>query len=201
VRCLNKSWLLLQTSNCKWAAALGISVILVYCCNLSGGVALIVWFTANGMCVKNNTIMYVVRTSKNRVISSGDLYLRTCRSGFPIATVLFSYSQGHAESGSIASPVLSKGRQLGAELTFHQSIIGNFMVWSSWNKFIAAIHAPTTFRILFYVLCYHFLGQNCCRTETNILVKNFVFFANLYFPQCLYWPLPYHWFGCYLCFT
>jgi len=26
------------------------------CCNLSGGVALIVWFTTNGMCVKNNTI-------------------------------------------------------------------------------------------------------------------------------------------------
>jgi len=47
------------------------------------------------MCVKNNTIMYVARTSNNRVISSGDLYccllprceaLRTCRSGFPIAT-------------------------------------------------------------------------------------------------------------------
>ena len=28
----------------------------VYCCNLSGGVALIVWFTTNGMCVKNKTI-------------------------------------------------------------------------------------------------------------------------------------------------
>jgi len=27
-----------------------------YCCNLSGGVALIVWFTTNGMRVKNNTI-------------------------------------------------------------------------------------------------------------------------------------------------
>jgi len=64
-----------------------------YCCNLSGGV---VWFTTNGMCVKNNTIMYVARTSNNRVISSGDLYccllprceaLRTCHSGFPIATL------------------------------------------------------------------------------------------------------------------
>ena len=28
----------------------------LYCCNLSGGVALIVWFTTNGLCVKNNTI-------------------------------------------------------------------------------------------------------------------------------------------------
>jgi len=26
------------------------------CCNLSGDVALNVWFTTNGMCVKNNTI-------------------------------------------------------------------------------------------------------------------------------------------------
>jgi len=41
--------------------------------------------------------MYVARTSNNRVISSGDLYccllprckaLRTCRSGFPIATTV-----------------------------------------------------------------------------------------------------------------
>jgi len=27
-----------------------------YCCNISGGVALNVWFTTNGMCVKKNTI-------------------------------------------------------------------------------------------------------------------------------------------------
>jgi len=27
-----------------------------YCCNLSGGVALIVWFTTNGMCEKNKNI-------------------------------------------------------------------------------------------------------------------------------------------------
>ena len=65
------------------------------CCNLSGGVALIVWFTTNGICVKNNTIMYAVRTTNNRVILSGDLYccllpqceaLRIWRSGFLIAT-------------------------------------------------------------------------------------------------------------------
>ena len=45
--------------------------------------------------------MYVARTSNNRVISSGDLYccllprcesLRTCRSGFPIATKLTSHN-------------------------------------------------------------------------------------------------------------
>ena len=37
-----------------------------YCCNLSGGVALIVWFTTNGMCVKNNTIVYVARASSSK---------------------------------------------------------------------------------------------------------------------------------------
>jgi len=35
-----------------------VDVIEYYCCNLSGGFALIVWFTTNGMCVKNNTIIY-----------------------------------------------------------------------------------------------------------------------------------------------
>jgi len=66
------------------------------CCNLSGGVALIVWFTTNGMCVKNNTIIYVARASNSKRDCEHDLYccmlprceaLRTCRSGFPIATV------------------------------------------------------------------------------------------------------------------
>ena len=36
------------------------------CCNLSGGVALIVWFTTNGMCVKNSTIVYVVQASNSK---------------------------------------------------------------------------------------------------------------------------------------
>jgi len=58
--------------------------------NLSVGVALNVRFTTNGMCTKNNTHIYVARTSNNRVISSGDLYccllpqceaLRTCPVG------------------------------------------------------------------------------------------------------------------------
>jgi len=54
-------------------------------------------FTTSGMCAKNNTHMYVARTSNNRVISSGDLYfclqpqceaLRTWHSGFPIAAIV-----------------------------------------------------------------------------------------------------------------
>jgi len=51
------------------------------------------------MCTRNNAHIYVARTSNNRVISSGDLYccllqqweaLRTCRSCFPIRTILSS---------------------------------------------------------------------------------------------------------------
>jgi len=38
------------------------------CCNLSGGVALIVWFSTNGMCGKNNTIC--VARASNREIAS-----------------------------------------------------------------------------------------------------------------------------------
>jgi len=65
------------------------------CCNLSVGVALIVWFTTNGTCVKNNIIIYVARASNSRRDCEHDLYccllprceaLCTCRSGFPIAT-------------------------------------------------------------------------------------------------------------------
>ena len=65
------------------------------CCNLSGGVALIMWFTTDGMCVKNSTIIYVARASNNMRDCDHDLYccllpqceaLRTCRSGFPIVT-------------------------------------------------------------------------------------------------------------------
>jgi len=37
-----------------------------YCGNLSGGVALVVWFTMNGMCLKNNTIIYVARASNSK---------------------------------------------------------------------------------------------------------------------------------------
>ena len=36
------------------------------CCNLSDGVALIMWFTTNGMCVKNKTIIYVARASNSK---------------------------------------------------------------------------------------------------------------------------------------
>ena len=65
------------------------------CCNLSGGVALIVWFITNGMCVKNNAIIYVARASNSKRDCEHDLYccllprceaLHAYRSVFPIAT-------------------------------------------------------------------------------------------------------------------
>ena len=43
------------------------------CCNLSGSVALIVCFTMNGMCVKNNTQIYVELTSNDRLIAAWNL--------------------------------------------------------------------------------------------------------------------------------
>jgi len=76
-----------------------------YCCkqrshwryhfNLSVGVVLNMGFATNGMCAKNGAHIYVTRISNNRVITAHDLCycslpqcepLRTCRSGFPIAT-------------------------------------------------------------------------------------------------------------------
>jgi len=66
------------------------------CCSLSGGVALIVWFTTNGMCAKNKNIYVWREQAIIREIAMHDLYccllpqceaLRTFYSGFPIATV------------------------------------------------------------------------------------------------------------------
>jgi len=47
----------------------------LYCYNLSIGIALNVWFIMNGMCVKNNTQIYVAWTSNNRVIAACELLL------------------------------------------------------------------------------------------------------------------------------
>ena len=43
------------------------------CCNLSVSIVLNVQFTTNGMCVKNHTHVYVVRTSWNRMSTMWDL--------------------------------------------------------------------------------------------------------------------------------
>jgi len=103
-------------------------------------------------------------------------------------------------SGGIASPVFSKGKQRG-ELTFHHSIIGNFMDNKIWLKQIYCSYSRThNIQNGFYTPCYYFWGQHFYWTETNILVKTFLFFISLHFPQYLYWPQPYRCFGCYLCF-
>ena len=59
------------------------------------------------MVPEEQKFMYVAQTSNNRVFSSGDLYccllprceaLRTCRSGFPIATQLSFFSQARSNT-------------------------------------------------------------------------------------------------------
>ena len=45
------------------------------CCNFCGSVALIVWFTRNGMCVKTNTIVYVARASNSKRLRAWSLLL------------------------------------------------------------------------------------------------------------------------------
>jgi len=81
----------------NWRALMHLLLCPCWCCNLSAGVTLHVRFTANGMCAKNNIHINVVRTSNNRVTSSGDLCccllpqceaLRTCRTSFPIASLV-----------------------------------------------------------------------------------------------------------------
>jgi len=47
------------------------------CCNLSVSVVLNVRFTTNGMCMKNNTHIFVVRTGRNRMSTTCDLYPAT----------------------------------------------------------------------------------------------------------------------------
>jgi len=60
----------------------------------------------------------------------------------------------------------------GAEVPFHNSIIGKFIVYSrsTCNKFVAAIRAPRKFRKVFWHFCHYFWSQHCCWTETSILV-------------------------------
>ena len=91
-RLLSLNWLVLKALIVKFQAS---TLDQCHCCNLSGGVALIVWFTTNGMCVKNNTIICVARASNGKRDCEHDLYccllprceaLRACPSGFPIAT-------------------------------------------------------------------------------------------------------------------
>ena len=93
-----------------------------WCCNLSGGVALIVWFTTNGMCAKNNNIYAWREQAIIRDIATHDLCccllpqceaLRTCRSGFPIATLDWSRLGSAAAQLSEAAGNMEVFRVLG----------------------------------------------------------------------------------------
>ena len=65
------------------------------CCKLSVSTVLNVWFTTNGMCMNNNSHIYVARTSRNRISTTCALYfcllpqceaMCTCGLSSPIAT-------------------------------------------------------------------------------------------------------------------
>ena len=121
------------------------------CCNLSGGVALIVWFTTNGMCVKNNTIIYVARASNSisKRDCEHDLYccllpwceaLRICRSGFPIAS-----------AASVRRPVANNSLKTA-------SVADDVIDWPIPNKlidFALSTYCKTKFLGLF--LCKFFI--------------------------------------------
>jgi len=86
-------------------------------------------------------------------------------------------------------PVLSKGSQRGRSYLFNTVSWGiSWLTRSTWNKFIAAIHAPTTFRMVFYALCYHFWGQHCCWTETSHWWRIFCFCKFAFFSILLLTP-------------
>jgi len=59
-------------------------------CNLSGGVALIVWFTRNGMYSKNNTVIYVARASNSK---------RDCNAGSVLLLAATMQSFAHMPLG------------------------------------------------------------------------------------------------------
>jgi len=91
-----------------------------------------------------------------------------------------------------------KKEATGPEVTFHNSVIGNFMVNKIYLKQIYCSYSRShNIQNVFLHCCCYFWGQHCCWTETNILVKNFLFFISSHFPQHFYCPLPYR---CYLRF-
>jgi len=80
----------------------GSSTSLLFGTVATSPVALIVRFTTNGMCAKNKNIYAWREQAIIREIATQDLYccllslceaLRTCRSGFPIATVQTLFGQ------------------------------------------------------------------------------------------------------------
>ena len=127
--CLSESWLPLQNSNCKWATALSILVIIVY----------------------------------------------------------FSVTPRDAGERGHCFPCSFKREATGAEVTFHDSITGNFMIQHLFETNVLQLFTHPQHSEWFSTLSaiIYLWGQHCCWTETNILLKNLLFFKSLHFPQRL----------------
>jgi len=75
--------------------------------------------------------------------------------------------------------------ETGAEVLFHKSITGDFVVHQDQiKKNITAIRALRNFRMVFYNFCYYFWGHHRCRTETSIFANDF-FKISLALPSTL----------------
>ena len=92
--------------------------------------------------------------------------------------------------GGIALPVLIKGGKRKRRCLFLTTSYSLFhgVSRSNWTKFNADIRAPINFRRVFCKLCYYFLSQHRCWTETSILVTIFLLFTSFHCPHLFYCP-------------
>ena len=66
-----------------------------------------------------------------------------------------------------------------AEVPFHESIIGTFMVYQDrleTHSIFAAVRTLRNFRRVFYNFCYYFWSSHCRWTETSSIDNDFLFF-------------------------
>jgi len=59
---------------------------------------------------------------------------------------------------------------------------------STWNQFIAAIRAPTKFRMGFYNFYYYFWGQHCSWTDKSIIGNEVFYFYGFHCPPLFQCP-------------
>jgi len=84
-------------------------------------------------------------------------------------------------------PCSFKRKATGVEVTFHNSIIGNFMINKIYLKqiYCTAIHAPTTFTMVFYTFFYYFWSQHCLLNRNKYIGETFFVFDKFAFPSTL----------------
>jgi len=98
-------------------------------------------------------------------------------------------------TGGISSPVLSKGKHGGRanfSSQYHREFLEEDLVKTNLLQlFTHPQHSEwfSNFLLLFF-------KSTLLLKETNILVKNFLFFICVDFPQYFYWPLLYCCFSC-----